>query len=103
MPEISIITPCYNSARFLSETISSVQAQAFGEWEWLITDDGSTDNSIEILHAIQDPRIQVSINTKNMQAAPEMYRSKKQPAGILLFWTLMIIGNRVFCRKWCNL
>ncbi len=68
MPEISIITPCYNSARFLAETISSVQAQTFGDWEWLITDDGSTDNSVEILHAIQDPRIQVSLNTKNMGA-----------------------------------
>jgi teichuronic acid biosynthesis glycosyltransferase TuaG len=42
MPEVSIITPCYNSAIFLEETIQSVLNQKFKNWEWLITDDHSS-------------------------------------------------------------
>ena len=52
MPEVSIITPCYNSARFLPETIQSVLNQTFTDWEWLIADDCSGDNSLEIIKKI---------------------------------------------------
>ncbi len=57
MPEISIITPCYNSAKFLEETIQSVLNQNFTNWEWIITDDKSSDNSVEIIQNVQDSRI----------------------------------------------
>lgn len=46
---VSIITPCYNSSLYIEETIKSVQRQTYTNWELLITDDGSTDNSIEII------------------------------------------------------
>jgi len=42
---ISIIIPCYNQADFLNETLSSVSKQTFKEWECLIIDDGSNDDS----------------------------------------------------------
>lgn len=45
---VSIITPCYNGARFLGETIESVLAQTYPNWEMIIVDDGSIDNSAEI-------------------------------------------------------
>lgn len=57
MPQVSIITPCYNSARFLEETIKSVLAQTFTDWEWIITDDQSSDNSVEIIKRFNDSRI----------------------------------------------
>ena len=59
MPLISIITPAYNSASFLPQTIASVQAQSVTDWEMLIVDDASTDNSAEIVEllAAQDPRL----------------------------------------------
>ena len=41
MPQVSIITPCYNSSEFLEETIQSVLHQNFTDWEWIITDDKS--------------------------------------------------------------
>ena len=63
--EISIITPCYNSSKYLGETIASVLNQTFPDWEWLITDDCSTDNSIEILEKQNDPRIKVFKAEKN--------------------------------------
>ena len=50
LPIVSIITPSYNSSKFIEEeTIASVQAQTYTCWEMLITDDGSTDNSLEII------------------------------------------------------
>ncbi len=65
MPEVSIITPCYNSALFLKETTESVINQTFTDWEWIITDDKSSDNSVEIIKEINDPRIKLIIAKKN--------------------------------------
>jgi len=45
-PLVSVITPVYNSARFLSEAVASVAAQTFKDWEMVIVDDGSTDGSV---------------------------------------------------------
>lgn len=57
MKSISIITPCYNSAPFLEETIQSVLNQTFTDWEWIITDDKSQDRSVEIIKKYKDERI----------------------------------------------
>ena len=65
MPEVSIITPCYNSAIFLEETIQSVLNQKFKNWEWLITDDHSSDHSVEIITKINDPRIILTVSENN--------------------------------------
>ena len=65
VPEISIITPCYNSAKYLQETINSVLHQTFQDWEWLITDDCSTDHSVEILENQKDSRIKIYKAEKN--------------------------------------
>lgn len=46
---ISIITPSYNSATFISQTIESVLAQSYQHWEMIIVDDCSSDNSIDII------------------------------------------------------
>ena len=50
-PLVSIVTPVYNAAPFLAETIASVLAQSFDRWELLLVDDGSTDASPEIAAA----------------------------------------------------
>ena len=65
MPEVSIITPMYNSSKFLKETIESVLNQTFTDWEWLITDDCSKDNSVEIIENLKDSRIKLTIAEKN--------------------------------------
>lgn len=56
---VSIITPSYNSSRFISQTIESILSQTYTNWELLITDDCSTDNTREIVKSYQrkDPRI----------------------------------------------
>jgi len=57
--KVSIITPTYNRADFLPVAIESVQAQSFPDWEMLIVDDGSTDNTAELVnrYSAQDSRI----------------------------------------------
>jgi glycosyltransferase involved in cell wall biosynthesis len=57
-PLVSIVIPCHNYGRFLEETIHSVIAQTLSDWECLIIDDGSTDNSKDIItsHAEHDSR-----------------------------------------------
>ena len=70
-PLISIITPNYNCGRFIAQTIESVRAQTYTNWEMLIVDDCSTDNSYQIAleYAQKDSRIKVFQNEKNSGAA----------------------------------
>ena len=51
MPMVSIITPVYNAERWLPKTLASVQAQTFTDWEQILVDDGSTDESAAIAAA----------------------------------------------------
>lgn len=62
-PTISVLMSCYNGARWLAEAIDSVLGQTLGDFEFIIVDDGSTDNSLEIIRrfATQDARIVVII------------------------------------------
>lgn len=58
-PRISIVMPCYNAAAHLPVSTASVLAQDFADWELIIVDDGSTDESPTWLAGLEDPRIQV--------------------------------------------
>lgn len=68
---VSIITPTYNCARFIVETIQSVQAQTYQNWEMIISDDCSTDNTREVIAPFleNDARIKYICNTQNSGAA----------------------------------
>jgi teichuronic acid biosynthesis glycosyltransferase TuaG len=58
-PLVSIIMPAYNASRFIAESIDSVLAQTYIHWELVIVDDGSTDNTAEIIKSYchQDSRV----------------------------------------------
>jgi hypothetical protein len=58
-PVVSVIMAAYNGAAFLPETIASLQAQTFGDFEVVIVDDRSTDDTRDVLRAIQDPRFRL--------------------------------------------
>lgn len=58
---VSVIIPAYNAAQFLSETVASVISQSYSDWEMLLVDDGSTDNTPGLCDSLaaSDPRIHV--------------------------------------------
>ena len=62
-PLVSIIMPCYNAERYVAQSIESVLAQTYQNWELLITDDCSTDKSVEIIskYSKNDERINVMV------------------------------------------
>ncbi|MDN3552596.1 glycosyltransferase family 2 protein [Halomonas almeriensis] len=71
-PVVSIITPAYNCEGTLSETIQSVQAQVFLDWEMIIVDDGSVDGTFALAesYAAEDSRVRVFQMEANQGAGP---------------------------------
>jgi glycosyltransferase involved in cell wall biosynthesis len=59
MAEISVIIPAYNQAAYLAEAIQSVYDQTFTDWELVVVDDGSTDDTPRLLAGFQDSRMSV--------------------------------------------
>ena len=61
VPEVTVLTAVRNGARYLSETIASIQAQTFSDWEYIIVDDNSDDNTVELVEAArrEDPRLRL--------------------------------------------
>ncbi len=76
MTLVSIITPSYNSSKFISQTIQSVLNQSLSDWEMIIVDDCSSDNSIEVVNSfvMQDSRIKLIKLFKN--SGPAAARNK---------------------------
>ena len=68
---ISVITPTYNCAAFIGQTIESVQAQTYANWEMIIVDDCSTDDTRQVVarYACEDPRIRYTCLAQNAGAA----------------------------------
>lgn len=57
--KISVIIPLYNKEKSIANTVSSVLSQTHGNFECLIVDDGSTDNSLQVLSTINDERLKI--------------------------------------------
>ena len=73
MPKISVIMPVYNGEKFLKDAIEGVLNQTYKDFEFLILDDGSTDNSSKIVESFSDPRIKVvKLNHKGIVEALNM-------------------------------
>lgn len=66
---VSIIMPSYNTGRFIEETIRSVLVQTYENWELIIVDDCSTDDTDAVVATFTDPRIHYLKNEKNSGAA----------------------------------
>lgn len=72
---VSIITPSYNSAKYIAETIQSVQNQTYTNWEMLIVDDCSSDNTEEIIKKIQQTDSRVHFFKLDQNSGPGVARN----------------------------
>jgi glycosyltransferase involved in cell wall biosynthesis len=61
IPAVTVLMPVYNAERFVAQTVDTILAQSFGDFEFIIINDGSTDGSLTILegYAERDPRIRL--------------------------------------------
>ena len=79
---VSVIMPSYNTADYISSSIQSVLNQTYQNWELLIVDDCSTDNTDEIIQIfLKDKRIKYYKNTKNFGAAVSRNKALREAKG----------------------
>ncbi len=79
---VSIIMPSYNTASFISESIRSVLAQSYKDWELIIVDDCSSDDTDEVVKPfLSDERIRYLKNEKNSGAAVSRNRALREAKG----------------------
>lgn len=65
-PTVSVLMPVYNGERYLREAVDSILRQSFTDFEFVIVDDGSTDGTRAVLDGIDDPRLRVISNERNV-------------------------------------
>jgi glycosyltransferase involved in cell wall biosynthesis len=74
VPKVTVLMPVYNAARFVREAMDSILGQTFTDYEFLILDDGSTDESVEIIGSYPDERIRLVRNERNLRLAATLNR-----------------------------
>lgn len=81
--KVSIITPSWNSEKYIEKTIQSVQNQTYSNWEMIIVDDCSSDRTVDIIKKIskEEPRIKVLQQSTNGGAAKARNRSLSEATG----------------------
>jgi glycosyltransferase involved in cell wall biosynthesis len=85
MPKISVIIPLYNKGFIISETLDSVLAQTFADFEVVIVNDGSTDNSFEIVSQFSDKRIKLFQQQNKGAAAARNLGIEKATGELIAF------------------
>lgn len=70
MPEVSVLMPAYNRAGIIAQAIESVLTQTFSDFELLVIDDGSTDETVEVVQRYDDPRIRLVRHDVNRGQTP---------------------------------
>ncbi|BDZ76286.1 glycosyltransferase family 2 protein [Claveliimonas bilis] len=78
---VSIIMPSWNTGRFIGESIQSVINQSYKQWELLIIDDGSTDDTDKVVALFEDKRIKYFKNIENCGAALSRNRALREAQG----------------------
>lgn len=64
-PKVSVITAVYNAGAYIEATVRSILGQSFGDFEYILVDDGSKDNSVDVIQQFSDPRIYLLLNDTN--------------------------------------
>ena len=75
MPGVSICVPVYNGAQFIGETLQSILGQTYRNFEVVVTDNCSSDDTVQIVRSFVDPRIRLIINEANLGAIGNFNRA----------------------------
>ncbi|NOR71688.1 MAG: glycosyltransferase [Methylomarinum sp.] len=86
-PLVSIILPTYNRATLLPKAITSILTQTHRHLELIVIDDNSIDNTQEIIHSFNDPRIQYYKNSTNLKLPRALNHGFSKAKGDYLTWT----------------
>lgn len=84
IPTISVVLPVYNGAQFLREAMDSILQQSFSDFELLAIDDGSLDDSREVILSYSDPRIVFLQNKKNRGLVYTLNRGLQYARGVYI-------------------
>lgn len=84
---VSVIMPAFNAAKYLAQSIDSVRCQSFGNWELIVIDDGSEDNTLEIAQSLSrtDARIKVISQPNGGQASARNAGLKAAQGDLIAF------------------
>ena len=81
MPLVSVVMPVYNSAMYVEDSIVSILQQTMTDFELIVVDDGSTDESVDIIRKISDDRIVLICNDRNRGISYTTNRALKAAKG----------------------
>ena len=89
MPKVSIVLPTYNGEEYISNAIESIINQTYNDWELIIVNDCSNDNTLDIInkYALADSRISIIINNQNMKLPESLNIGFRNAKGDYLSWT----------------
>lgn len=83
MEKVSIITPLYNAEMYILATAQSVLNQSYTNWEWIVVNDCSSDNSVKLVESLAscDPRIKLIHNSTNLKTAQTRNKGIREASG----------------------
>lgn len=85
MPKASVIIPVYNGGDYIGETIDSILSQSFHDFELIIVDDGSTDDTADVIHGFRDSRIRYFHQPNSGKPASPRNNAIRKSEGDIIF------------------
>lgn len=83
-PRVTVLMPAHNAGKYIAQSIQSVLDQTYQDWELLIVNDGSTDNTLEVVRSFNDPRIRLHENSENLGLIKTLNRGLGEAKGELI-------------------
>ena len=84
--KLSVCVPAYNAEQTIADTLRSILSQSLADFELLVVDNASTDNTVKIVKDFKDPRIKLVINQENVGCGRNLEVCKNKSSGNILFF-----------------
>lgn len=101
IPKISVVTAVYNGEKYIAHTVRSILSQSFKDFEYILVDDASTDESVNIIRQFNDPRIKLICNAENSRLVVTRNRGIEAARGefiALIDHDDVALPNRLECQ-----